>query len=256
VPLLSRSKPSRRLEAARKTRLLEFAKRLRVTFRSLELMDCALTHSSARNESSGRATDNQRLEYLGDSVLSLVINEYLYSAHPDYAEGELARVKSALVSEASLAKVGAAIGIGPNLNMGRGERASGGESRPSNLADALEALIAAVYLDRGLEAARRFILRHFAERIRAIDDPTLARDPKSRLQEWIQREARSRPEYELVSESGPDHRREFETRVLVAGKELARGRGSSRKRSEQEAASRALEKLDKLEKKRAARSGK
>ncbi len=219
-------------------------------FRNLDLLDQALTHSSFRNEGGAgrpKIEDNQRLEYLGDSVLGLVINEYLYASHPDYPEGQLARIKSSVVSEQALAPIGADLGLGQVLRMGRGEASSGGAERSSNLADGLEALIGAVYLDRGLNGARKFILGRFQPLMDAFDDPRDARDAKSRLQELVQKRIHRRPVYELVSESGPDHRRVFECRVLVGGKETGRGTGRSRKRAEQAAATDALERMQKKE---------
>jgi ribonuclease-3 len=229
--------------AARRKELLEFGKRLGLSFRQADLLDQALTHSSSRNETGHRIPDNQRLEYLGDSVLGLIVNEYLYLRHPDFNEGELARIKSAVVSETSLAPVAAELGLGHVLSMGRGERSSGGATRSSNLADALEALIGAIYLDRGLPAARKFVLKSFAGVIQSFADPSAARDPKSILQERVQKRTRRRPVYEIVGESGPDHRRMFECRVLVDGQEVGRGSGASRKRAEQEAAASALQSL-------------
>ncbi|MBX7057764.1 MAG: ribonuclease III [Leptospirales bacterium] len=237
-PSLKNISPERRRE------LVAVCRRLRTSFKRLDLLDLALTHSSYRNESGGQL-DNQRLEYLGDSVLGLVINEHLYRSRPAFAEGELARMKSALVSETSLAQVAAGMGIGSALRLGRGEKASGGEKRSSNMADALEAVIAAVYLDRGLDSARRFILRHFQESIQLLSDPARARDPKSRLQELVQRKARTRPIYELVESRGPDHQREFTVRVTIAGKEFGRGNGGSRKLAEQAAAAQALSRAEK-----------
>lgn len=237
-PSLKNISPERRRE------LVAVCRRLRTSFKKLDLLDLALTHSSFRNESGG-TQDNQRLEYLGDSVLGLVINEHLYRSRPGFAEGELARLKSALVSEASLARIAAEMGIGSALRLGRGERSSGGEKRISNMADALEAVIAAVYLDRGLESARRFVLRHFQNAINQLADPSRVRDPKSRLQELVQRKARTRPVYELVDSRGPDHEREFTVRVLIGGKEFGRGAGGSRKLAEQSAAAQALARAEK-----------
>ncbi|MCR9142759.1 MAG: ribonuclease III [bacterium] len=232
------------LPPARRKELLAFSRRIDYSPRNLALLDQALTHSSTRNEIGHRIPDNQRLEYLGDSVLGLIVNEALYDRHPDFAEGELARIKSAVVSESSLAPVGAELGIGPVLTMGRGEESSGGAERSSNLADAFEALIAAIYLDRGLPAARKFVLQSLAGVLESFEDPGAARDSKSVLQELVQKHTRKRPVYEIVSEAGPDHERVFECRVLIDGREAGRGRGASRKRAEQLAASNALETMN------------
>jgi ribonuclease-3 len=232
------------LPPVRRKQLLAFSRRIDYSARDLTLLDQALTHSSTRNETGHRIPDNQRLEYLGDSVLGLIVNEALYERHPDFAEGELARIKSAVVSESSLAPVGASLGLGALLTMGRGEESSGGGERSSNLADALEALIAAIYLDRGLPAARKFVLKSLAGVLASFEDPGAARDSKSVLQELVQKQSGKRPIYEIVSEAGPDHERVFECRVLIDGREAGRGRGASRKRAEQLAASNALETRD------------
>lgn len=232
-------------DSDRKNELTRLAKRLKQSFKDLSLLDCALTHSSFVNESGGNVQDNERLEYLGDSVLGLIVNEYLFHKYPTYAEGELARIKSFLVSESSLAAVAVACQIGPALLLGRGEKNSGGAERPSNLANALEALIAAVYLDRGLKQARKFVLDILAEQMeKALIE---SRDPKSRLQEYVQKTMRQTPSYELLQESGPDHSKEFTCGVIIDGRELARGQGSSRKSAERSAAEKALTVLQREE---------
>ena len=219
--------------------LKKYSSRWKLKIRELGILDRSLTHSSFLNESGRKIGDNERMEYLGDSVLGLVVNEYLYLEYSDMPEGEMARIKSAVVSESYLYRVATSMDLGAVLRMGKGERTSGGATRPSNLSDALEALIAAVYLDQGMDAARNFILGFIAEEIDAARNK--ARDPKTELQEYIQKMTRTTPTYEVVSESGPEHSREFECRVLVQGVERARGTGSSRRRAEREAAARALE---------------
>lgn len=225
----------------RRAELEALAKRLDLPVRDYALLDVAFTHSSYVNEEADAgATDNERLEYLGDSVLGLVVNEYLFHEFPDHSEGELARIKSSVVSERSLARVAGDMAIGESMRMGRGERKSGGATRPSNLADLFEALIAAIYLDLGLDASRTFIVRHLQESIRAVKGPGEARDSKSLLQEWAQKTFHSTPRYEILSESGPDHARTFVCRVLIKDEERGRGEGRSRKAAEQEAAAEAL----------------
>ena len=218
-----------------------FMRRLSLNLRDLALLDQALTHPSFANERKAEGyRDNQRLEYLGDSVLGLVVNEHLFQRYPGYGEGRLARIKSVAVSEDSLAEIALKLGLGAVLRLGRGEEGSGRRRRPSNLADAYEALLAAIYLDRGLKAVREFVLAHLSGPMEELDDPAIAADPKSILQERTQKLFHSLPDYELISESGPDHRREFVVRVSIEGRELARGVGRSRKRAEQEAAAKAL----------------
>ncbi len=234
---------------SRLAELKNLAERLELTFHDFQLLDLAFTHSSYGNEEGAAAgSDNERLEYLGDSVLGLVVNEFLYHEYPGYSEGELARIKSAVVSEKTLAQVALNLGIGETMRMGRGERKSGGASRPSNLADLLEALIAVVYLDCGLDAARTFIIRQLEPCIREARAPGQARDAKSLLQEWSQKKFHSTPRYEILNESGPDHAKEFLCRVLINDAEKGRGRGRSRKIAEQEAASIALAALEPAEK--------
>ncbi len=217
--------------------------RLELPFHDYSLLDMALTHSSYINEKGKKRMDNQRLEYLGDSVLGLVVNEHLYHRYPDYNEGELARIKSLVVSEESLAEAAFSIRLGDYLRMGRGERSTGGADRPSNVADALEALFAAVYLDQGMEVVRQLILGLLKETLDSIKSPGQVKDAKSALQESIQKRYHVHPLYQVVSESGPHHKKEFVCQVVVQGRELARGRGSSRKRAEQSAALAALQKI-------------
>lgn len=202
----------------------------------------ALTHSSFGNEQDEPVQDNQRLEYLGDSVLGLIVNESLYHKYPDSSEGQLARMKSILVSEASLAEAAHQIDLGSQLFLGKGEKASGGAGRKSNLADALEAVIAAVYLDLGYPMARDFTLSVLKPQFERIETPESIVDYKSRLQEKLQKRFKKPPVYEMTSESGPDHRKEFICIVKLENRELGRGRGHSRKKAEQDAARHALEK--------------
>jgi ribonuclease-3 len=231
------------LEPSRIRDLQEFCERNNIRFKDLHLLDQSLTHSSFAKEPGRSQKDNQRLEYLGDSVLGFIVNEFLYRSYPDYQEGALARIKSAAVSEKTLSGAARAIRLGSILRMSRGERNSGGARRPSNLADGFEALIAGIYLDRGISATRKFVLNLLQKKIESLSKPGKALDPKSALQEMIQKRSHTVPVYELVGQGGPDHKREFTCRVLVQGLEIARGQGSSRKRAEQQAAQRALEKL-------------
>lgn len=238
------SRPIRtREENHRLLNLRDTARKWKLKFQDLSLFDQALTHSSFGNEQEQSPGDNQRLEYLGDSVLGLVINEYLYLNYTSHSEGQLARMKSLIVSEVALARAALRLEIGSILLMGKGERNSGGAKRPSNLADALEAVIAAVYLDQGLPAAREFVLRALRNELDSLNAPGSIRDPKSLLQEAVQQKYHQHPAYEVVSEEGPQHSRMFVCRVLINGKEAGRGEGNSRKRAEQDAARGALEKM-------------
>lgn len=227
------------LDPQRMAALKAFTERVHLRFRNYRLLDQALTHSSYSNEVSGLES-NQRLEYLGDSVLGLVVNDHIYRTYPELAEGKMARIKSAVVSEESLATAARAIRLGSLILFSKGEKNSGGGRRPSTLSDAMEALIAAVYLDQGLPRARKFILELLEKRIETYSRSERAVDPKSRLQEMIQKMTHQHPVYEVVSEDGPVHKKEFICRVMIEGEEIARGSGSSRKKAEQKAASKAL----------------
>ena len=211
-------------------------------FHDAGLLENALTHSSYANEHRGTGiTSNERLEFLGDSVLGLIVAEYLYQTHPDMPEGELTRTRAALVCEDSLHEVALALNLGSYLRLGKGEAAGGGRTRPSILADATEAMLAAVYLDGGFGAAwgivQNFILNQ--EREKAVD-----RDYKTGLQECVQRTPGKNVTYRLVEEIGPDHNRIFVMEAAVDGKVVGQGRGRTKKEAEQLAAKTALEHMD------------
>ncbi len=228
----------------RSAELKEFLAGFKVRFKNAALLNQSLIHSSYPNETGQQIEDNQRLEYLGDSVLGLIVNEYLYLQFPDRKEGELARIKSAVVSESALAEIAAEIKLGDHLLLGKGESRSGGRARASNLADALEALIGAVYLDQGLEKTSVFVVRLMEKKILSYENPG-TRDAKSALQELSQKKFKIRPEYEVVETTGPEHNRQFVCKVVVGGKEAGRGSGISRKQAEQKAARAALNRLEK-----------
>ncbi len=218
---------------------------IKVKFRNKSLINRALIHRSYVNESGNSSIqDNERLEYLGDSVLGLIVNEYLFKRFDEYPEGDLAKIKSAVVSEATLAKVAKEIELGSFLLMGRGEEQSGGRNRVSILANSFEALIGAVYLDSGLKESRRFILSLLKKDIERIDSMTYLRDPKTTLQEYVQKKYKERPVYEVVDEIGPDHKKEFIVRLLIDGKEVSRGTGSSKRKAEMTAAELVLKKIN------------
>lgn len=229
-------------DLTRLEQLKELSRRLEIRFRDYRLYDLALTHSSYSNEPGSHRLNNQRLEYFGDSIIGFIVNEHLFL---DYklTEGQMARVKSAAVSEKSLASAARALRFGTYLRMSKGERKSGGSRRPSNLADAFEAFVAAIYIDRGMKQARQFVIRMLDSRLRNLSQSGRALDPKSALQELVQKRFRTHPVYELVSQEGPDHKREFVYRVLIDQREISRGMGSSRKRAERQAAMRALDLL-------------
>ena len=216
--------------------------KLGYTFQSPELLENALTHSSCANESRGKLQSNERLEFLGDSILGMVVADHLYRNHPDLPEGELTRTRSALVCEESLVEVAQALGLGEYLKLGKGEEAGGGRHRPSIQADAVEAVLAAVYLDGGIGSARKIIQKFILSR--EVAGLTKPRDYKTALQEWVQRTPGQPIAYRLVDELGPDHARVFVMEVTVGGQSAGQGRGRTKKEAEQLAARAALEKLN------------
>jgi ribonuclease-3 len=212
-------------------------------FRQPHLLDEALTHKSHVNEVKPKSGGhNERLEFLGDAVLSLIISEHLAASYPDSTEGELSKLKARLVSEPSLAKAARILEIGALLRLGRGEELTQGREKNSLLANALEALIAAIYLDGGLEAARVFTLRALAQDLQhgSDVDGEHTSDYKTQLQEWCQKRYDVLPQYVTVRETGPDHRKVFEVQLTVRGDIVGVGVGRSKKEAEQMAAKQAL----------------
>ncbi len=213
-------------------------------FRDRTLLENALTHSSYANEHRDKGMpSNERLEFLGDSILGLVVADHLYRQRPDLPEGDLTRIRAALVCEGSLVEVANALDLGSYLKLGRGEESGGGRKRPSIQADAVEAMLAAVYLDGGIGQARKLIhaliLNQEREKI------ANGRDFKTALQELVQRESGQVLSYRLAGESGPDHAKCFCMEVLLNGKPIGAGEGRSKKEAEQAAAKAAVNKLEK-----------
>ncbi|MCP4446811.1 MAG: ribonuclease III [Myxococcales bacterium] len=209
-------------------------------FSNPALLIQALTHRSYANErASGECKDNETLEFLGDAALDLFIGHHLIKCFPDLGEGALSMTRAQMVSEEGLNLVAEPMGLGAWLRLGKGEERSGGRQKSSILADALEAVIAAVYLDGGFDAAQSVVINHFAKCTPAT--PGQRTDFKTKLQERVQRKHKTTPQYELVGEEGPDHEKIFEIAVLVQGAELARATGHSKKAAEQAAAALALE---------------
>jgi ribonuclease III len=211
---------------------------LPASLRESALLEEALTHRSAGTR------NNERLEYLGDAVLGLVVAEQLYLNRPDASEGDLSRLRSALVDKDSLAAIGRDWGLEGRISLGQGELKSGGARRRSILADAVEAVIGAVYLHSGFEAARDFVLRLYRQRLDDLPSADALKDPKTRLQEWLQARNHALPVYEVASVSGKAHAQHFRAvcRIDSAALEV-HGEGSSRRRAEQVAAEKALERL-------------
>ena len=218
--------------------------RLNYTFENKELLERARYHSSYANEHRGGFGSNERLEFLGDAVRGMVTADYLFRKHPDLPEGDLTRIRAALVCEESLHEVAQSLDLGSYLKLGKGEEAGGGRHRASILADATEAVFAAVYLDGGITAASELIHRVLldVEREEVVEERR--RDYKTLLQEHIQRKAGQELTYCMVREEGPDHAKTFVTEVRLNGTAIGEGSGHSKKESEQMAAKSALEKLD------------
>ena len=212
-------------------------------FNQRALLENALTHSSYANENRGRSCEsNERLEFLGDSVLGLVVADALYRRFPGLPEGRMTRLRAQLVCEESLHHVAAQLGLGEYIRLGRGEEHTGGRNRTSILADAVEALIAAMYLDGGMEVARGFIERYI---LTALDGEMPAvGDCKTELQELVQRKSGSVLTYELLGESGPDHDKTFTSQVSLNGRPIGSGSGRTKKEAEQAAARAALREMN------------
>ena len=217
--------------------------KLGYSFQNRALLENALTHSSCANESRGKLQSNERLEFLGDSILGMVVADHLYRNHPDLPEGVLTRTRAALVCEDSLVLVAEELGLGAYLRLGKGEEAGGGRNRPSIRADAVEAILAAVYLDGGIGSARKIIQKYILSR--EVAGLTKPRDYKTALQELVQRESGQVLAYRLIGEEGPDHNKRFFVEVTLNGNGVGQGSGRSKKEAEQMAAKAAIETLNK-----------
>jgi ribonuclease-3 len=236
----------------------QLEERLGYQFIRPALLEKALTHSSAVPElKAGRTDDgaedsfpkdNERLEFLGDAVLELLASEYLLATFPDWSEGQLSKSRARIVNAGSLEAAARRLKLGEHLRLGRGEEKTGGREKPALLADAFEAVIAAIYLDTGLGAARN-VLRQvlFEQALEARGEKIAESDRKSALQEFLQARGQAPAEYRLAGESGPDHHKSFLVEVWVNGEAMASGEGSTKKEAEQKAARRALEQLEKSE---------
>jgi len=217
---------------------------LGISFNDPSLLEQSLVHSSYSNENPGLSpTSNERLEFLGDAVLDLVVAENLYQNFPQFNEGEMTKLRAALVRQDTLAHMARAVSLGDYLYLGKGEETSGGRHKPANLAGALEAVIAAIFLDQGLNTTTDFILRFFSAELQKVISHGAGVDYKSQLQEVLQTRKFQTPVYHLVEAVGPDHDRRFTVEVRVGDTVLGRGSGKSKKRAETEAARSALKQL-------------
>jgi ribonuclease III len=231
------------LNPERKKELQLFEKHARIRFRRLEFLNQAFTHRSFAHEAGENGENNERLEFLGDSVLGLVVAQYLYETLPDQPEGELARIKSFVVSEASLSEIARGLRVDNFILVGKGEEYSGGRSKKTILADCLEAIIGAYYLDCGFVAAERFVHIMLIPEINKVLEDRHAKDYKTLLQEYVQKRMKTYPKYRVVQKTGPDHDKTFWIEVHVGDRSFGAGKGKNKKEAEQEAARLAYESM-------------
>jgi ribonuclease-3 len=236
------------LKPERKKELQLFEKHAGTRFRELEFLNQAFTHRSFANELGETGENNERLEFLGDSVLGLVVSEYVYETLPDQPEGELARIKSFVVSEASLSEIARGLRVDNFILIGKGEEYSGGRSKKAILADCLEAIIGAYYLDSGFQPARRFVHQMLIPEINKVLENRHAKDYKTLLQEHVQKRMKTYPKYRVVQKTGPDHDKTFWIEVHIGDRSFGAGKGKNKKEAEQEAARIAYEGMHVAEK--------
>lgn len=225
--------------------LQSFCNNLGVEMKDLELLDMALTHTSYAHEAkqNPKPHHNERIEFLGDSVLSVIVSTYMYKNFPELAEGQLTKLRAYLVCEASLYEYAKKIYLGDFLKLGRGEELSGGRERPSILADAFESVLGAIYLDQGFEVVQHYLLEMMQPEIDYICRHGIFNDYKTRLQEFLQRDGDVDISYHLLGSTGPEHEKVFTSEVSVDGRVIGEGRGRTKKDSEQHAAQQALAQL-------------
>jgi len=228
-------------DADRLEKLRELEHKIGYAFADNHLLELSLTHKSFLGGNGDHFECNERMEFLGDAVLEVVTSSFLYERFPEYTEGQLSKLKAVAVSRSTLAVCAAKLRLGDFIKFGAGELATGGSEKPSNLANALEALIAAVYLDSTLGKAREFILRILEDEIYELDSDELKRDYKTALQEYWQAGSRKPPVYTVITETGPDHDKRFEIEVKLADEPYGSGIGRNKKEAEQRAAEKALE---------------
>ena len=222
----------------------ECQKHLGISFRQESLLEMAFVHPSYLNENPGFAgSSNERLEFLGDAILNFIVAEKLYEEFPELSEGNLTEIRASLVCRDTLAEIAFSLKLGDWLLLGQGEEANGGRTRPSNLANAMEALIGALYLEQGLARARRFIFRQLKPRLDKIKAGKRTPNYKALVQELVQGQKRPTPVYRLVETAGPDHSKQFTVEILVEGEVVGNGTGKSKKAAENQAARAAWEKL-------------
>ncbi|SMB93633.1 RNAse III [Desulfonispora thiosulfatigenes DSM 11270] len=228
----------------RKKQLDKLIGKIDLNLNKYYLLNIALTHPSYVFENGQKRDEhNQRLEFLGDAVVGLIVGEYLYKEYPNKTEGELTKIRAAVVCEASLARAANRLGLGPYLLMGKGEKLAGGSKRNSNLADAYESVVGALYLELGLDKIKDFTLKYIMPDIEKVISGDYG-DYKTQLQEHLQKQQSVMIEYKIISEEGPDHDKEFKSGVFINEKLYATGKGKTKKEAEQKAAEASLRKMD------------
>ncbi len=233
-----------RITPERERELFSFQEKFGLKFNDLRYLNLAFTHTSFANEQKEDVGNNERLEFLGDSVLGMITAEYLFSSFESLDEGDFSKIKAAVVSEESLSEIALEMGLDKYLLMGYGESLQGGKHKKAILADAMEAVIAAIYLDQGLEAASVYTLSFIRPQVeRYLNGSLDFKDYKTQLQEYLQKKKKALPQYRLVSQSGPDHNLEFEVSVKVLEREYGPAKGKNKKSAEQSAAKLALTSL-------------
>jgi len=230
-----------KIDSNRLEELYTLEYKINYTFNDIYLLEQSLTHKSLISDNDDYSRCNERMEFLGDSVLELVISSFLYKEFPNYTEGQLSKLKAVIVSQPILVSCSRELGLGEFIRFGAGEMATGGSEKSSNLANALEAIVAALYLDGGFKAAETFILSILKDKIYELDRDEMKRDYKTALQEYWQASSQESPVYTVVGETGPDHDKRFEVEVTLSGESYGRGIGRSKKEAEQRAAEKALE---------------
>ncbi|MBE6349155.1 MAG: ribonuclease III [Spirochaetaceae bacterium] len=230
---------------SRKIILKKFQEKISVSFKSFDLLNQAFLHRSVANENLQCKGNNERLEFLGDAVLGMAVATYLYESLENLQEGDLAQIKSVVVSEAILSKIALKIGIDECLVLGKGEEMSGGRQKKALLADAMEAVIGAYYLDSGYDKAEKLVLSLIIPEILEVIEKKHTKDAKTQLQEFVQKKYKICPKYELCSISGPDHDKTFEVLVRIGNKVFGPEKGKNKKSAEQSVASLALKELEK-----------
>ncbi|OON99978.1 MAG: ribonuclease III [Epulopiscium sp. Nele67-Bin004] len=232
------------MNAERNSVLINFQKKIQYEFKNQALIDQALTHSSYANEHKDQhSKDNERLEFLGDAILDLIVSEYLFKKYPNFQEGDLSKLRASIVCEASLAETAKTLDIGEFILLGKGEEMTGGKTRCSILADAFEAITGAMFVDGEFADVRKFLTNTLIASVKDVSTTELYTDYKTILQIEVQKEGKEAPKYQVIDESGPDHDKDFVVQLTQEGKVIGTGKGKSKREAEQHAAHMALKQV-------------